>query len=49
MGNEYHSMCCGVMPIMFSIDLVEGGYRTKEIPSLDQEKRTDRPPIVENV
>ena len=39
MGNEYHTMCCGVTSIMFSIDLVEGSDRPRELPSLDAEKK----------
>ena len=38
MGNEYHSMCCGLSSIMFVIDLVEGRDRPKEAPSLDPQK-----------
>lgn len=32
MGNEYHSVCCGLSGIMYSIELVEGNDRPKEIP-----------------
>ena len=39
MGNEYHSMCCGMTSIMFAIDLVEGSDRPKELPSLDPDKK----------
>ena len=39
MGNEYHTMCCGVTSIMFAINLVEGSDRPKELPSLDPEKK----------
>jgi len=39
MGNEYHTMCCGVTSIIFSIDLVEGSDRPRELPSLDAEKK----------
>jgi hypothetical protein len=35
MGNEYHSMACGLCSIMFAIDLVEGSDRPKELPSQD--------------
>ena len=30
MGNEYHSICCGVSEIMFAIELVEGKDEPKE-------------------
>ena len=39
MGNEYHSMCCGVTSIMFSIDLVEESDRPKEVPPFHPEKK----------
>ena len=39
MGYEYHSMCCGLSSIMFSIDLVEGKDRPEEALSLDLEKQ----------
>jgi len=39
MGNEYHSMCCGMTSIMFANDLVEGSDRPKELPSLDPENK----------
>ncbi len=39
MGNEYHTMCCGISAIMFVIDLVEGKDRPPELPSLDPEKK----------
>jgi len=32
MGNEYHSMCCGISGIMYSIELVEGKDRPRQIP-----------------
>ena len=32
MGNEYHSVCCGVSGIMYAIELVEGKDRPKELP-----------------
>ena len=32
MGNEYHSVCCGLSGIMYSIELVEGKDRPKELP-----------------
>ena len=30
MGNEYHSICCGVCEIMFGIELVEGKDTPRE-------------------
>eukprot|EP00957_Ditylum_brightwellii_P114223 8708447-Ditylum_brightwellii.AAC.1 len=39
MGDEYHSMCCGMSSIMFVIEMVEGKYWQKELPSLDPEKK----------
>ena len=32
MGNEYHSVCCGLSGIMYSIELVEGKDRPRELP-----------------
>ena len=32
MGNEYHSVCCGLSGIMYFIELVEGKDCPKEIP-----------------
>ena len=29
-GNEYHTICCGLSGILFSLDLVEGKDRPKE-------------------
>ena len=31
MGNEYHSLCCGVSGIMYAIELVEGKDRPREL------------------
>ena len=31
MGNEYHSICCGLSGIMFAIELVEGKDSPKEL------------------
>jgi hypothetical protein len=31
MGNEYHSMCCGLSGVMYSIELVEGKDRTRQL------------------
>eukprot|EP00957_Ditylum_brightwellii_P125823 9591777-Ditylum_brightwellii.AAC.2 len=39
MGNEYHSMFCGMSSIMFVIEMVEGKDWPKELPSLDPEKK----------
>lgn len=32
MGNEYHSLCCGLSGIMYAIELVEGKDRPREVP-----------------
>ena len=32
MGNEYHSMCCGLSGVMYSIELVEGKDRPRQLP-----------------
>jgi hypothetical protein len=32
MGNEYHSLCCGLSGIMCAIELVEGKDRPREVP-----------------
>jgi hypothetical protein len=32
MGNEYHTVCCGIGGIMFSVELVEGRDRHPEFP-----------------
>jgi hypothetical protein len=32
MGNEYHSICCGISGIMYAIELVEGKDRPRELP-----------------
>ena len=39
-GNEYHSICCGLSSIMFAIELVEGRARPKELPSDPKTKKT---------
>ena len=39
-GNEYHSICCGVCGIMFAIELVEGKTRPKELPTDPKTKKT---------
>ena len=31
MGNEYHSLCCGVSGIMYAIELVEGKDRPRQL------------------
>jgi hypothetical protein len=33
MGNEYHSICCGLSGIMFAIKLVQGKDRPSQIPN----------------
>ena len=42
MGNEYHTVCCGISGIMYSIELVEGKDRPKELPpkKYDEKGRT---------
>ena len=32
MGNEYHSICCGISGIMYAIELVEGKDRPGQLP-----------------
>lgn len=31
MGNEYHSLCCGISGIMYAIELVEGKDRPQQL------------------
>jgi hypothetical protein len=33
MGNEYHSICCGLSGIMFAIELVQGKDRPSQLPN----------------
>ena len=33
MGNEYHSICCGICGVMFAIELVEGKDHPKQRPA----------------
>jgi hypothetical protein len=41
-GNEYHSVCCGISGIMYSIDFVEGKDCPKELlpKKYDEKGRT---------
>ena len=32
MGNEYHSICCGLSGVMYAIELVEGKDRPRQLP-----------------
>ena len=32
MGNEYHSLCCGLSGVMYSIELVEGKDQLRQLP-----------------
>ncbi len=32
MGNEYHSLCCGLSGFMYAIELVEGKDRPRKVP-----------------
>ena len=40
-GNEYHTICCGLSGILFAIEMVEGKHRPKELPSDDRTKKTE--------
>lgn len=33
MGNEYHTLCCGISGIMYAIELVEGKDRPRQLPA----------------
>ena len=39
-GNEYHSICCGLSSIIFAIELIEGKARPKELPFDPKTKKT---------
>jgi hypothetical protein len=39
MGNEYHSICCGLSGIMYAIELVEGKDHPKERPKADYDDK----------
>jgi hypothetical protein len=38
-GNEYHSACCGLTGVMFSIELVEGKDRSPDLGPSEFELR----------
>ena len=42
-GNEYHSMCCGLSDIMYSIELVEGKDWLHQSPPKILKKRGGQP------
>jgi hypothetical protein len=39
MGNEYHSICCGLSGIMYAIELVEGKDHPKERPKANYDDK----------
>jgi Transposase IS4 len=39
LGNEYHSMCCGLSGIMYSFELVEGKDQLHQSPPKNLKKR----------
>ena len=38
-GNEYHTICCGVCVIIFKIKMIEGKQRSVVLPKLSQDKK----------
>ena len=39
-GNEYHSICCGLSGIMFTIEMVKGKQRPPELDTDPKNKKT---------
>ena len=33
MGNEYHTLCCGISGVMYAIELVQGKDRPRQLPA----------------